>query len=107
MNTKQIQDKLKALSKEEVTLLDELKLARGRKLISCHFCSKRSKVSNLTYIQTHWYTPPHGCMGGDYWNMGEGQYECPHCERINRLYDRKNIEKLKYSFKKVVDIHER
>jgi len=107
MNTKQIQDKLKKLAEEEVALHKELKAAKGRQLIACSLCRKRSKVSNLTYIQTHFYVYPHGCVGGDYWSPNEGQYECPFCKHINRLYDRPKVVSLKGSFKEVVNTHER
>jgi Zn finger protein HypA/HybF involved in hydrogenase expression len=109
MNTKQIQDKLKALSKEEIALHKELRLAMGRQLVKCsnRDCGKRSKVSTLTYIQTHWYVAPHGCTGGDYWNPDEGQFVCPHCDYVNRLYERPDIVKLKGSFKEVINTHER
>lgn len=62
-------------------------------------CGASFKVSSLTYIQTHWYTPPYSCTGGDYWNMGEGQFKCPTCGALNRLYERPEVEKLKHLFK--------
>ena len=107
MNEKQIQDKLHNLSKEKWALYSELRLAQGRRLISCQRCDRKSRVNKLTYIQTYWYVQPHGCTAGDYWNMGEGQYECPKCEFLNRLYDRDDVVNLKASFKEVVETHER
>lgn len=70
-------------------------------------CGQALEIGELEYIQTHWYTPPHGCSGGDYWNLGEGQFVCPHCGHLNRLYDRPEIEGLKRLFKSVVDQYDR
>jgi len=107
MNTKEIQNKLNQLFNEEKVLNEELRKAEGRRLIECEKCGKRSKVSNLTYIQTHFYTLPHGCTDGDYWSQDEGQFICPHCNCINRLYKRPDICKLKDSFKEVVNTYEK
>lgn len=70
-------------------------------------CGAELNVSDLVYIQTHWYTPPSGCTGGDYWNVGEGQFVCPQCGARNRLYERPEVEKLKRYFKSVEDKHGR
>lgn len=47
----------------------------------CSWCGVASPLSAITLIQTHWYTSPHGCTGGDYWNAGERQWECPSCKK--------------------------
>lgn len=70
-------------------------------------CGAKLKISDLVYIQTHWYTPPSGCTDGDYWNSGEGQFECPKCEKLNRLYERPEVEKLRQYFKEVRNTYER
>lgn len=70
-------------------------------------CGQALEIGELEYIQTHWYTSPSGCSGGDYWNQGEGQFLCPHCGHRNRLYNKPEIEKLKRLFKSVVDTHDR
>ena len=72
--------------------------------IRCSACGKLSPVKNCTYIQTYWYTLPHGCTGGDYWNLGEGQFLCPNCETRNRLIFKssESIVKNKNEFKQVV-----
>ena len=70
-------------------------------------CGQALEIGELEYIQTHWYTSPHGCSGGDYWNQGEGQFICPHCGHCNRLYDRPEIEDLKHLFKSVIDTYDR
>ena len=69
-------------------------------------CKAAFEIRELEYIQTHWYTHPHGCSGGDYWTQGEGQWICA-CGHRNRLYNRPDIEKMKPLFKSVRDIHER
>ena len=88
---KQIQEKRK------MTLVQCTTSVRGKG------CGMAFPISELDYIQTLWYTRPHGCMGGDYWNHGEGQFVCPSCGRMNRLYDRPDIEKLKHLFKSTTD----
>jgi hypothetical protein len=66
-------------------------------------CGMASVIGDLTYIQTHWYESPHGCMEGDSWHQAEGQWICPHCNHKNRLYDKPEIQKLKSSFKNFVN----
>jgi len=70
-------------------------------------CGAKLAISDLEYIQTHWYTRPDGCNEGDYWNEGEGQFVCPVCGKLNRLYDRPEVAALKTSFKSIKDIHEK
>jgi hypothetical protein len=70
-------------------------------------CGTMLPVKDLTYIQTHWYTEPYGCTGGDYWNQGEGQFTCPVCGALNRLYERPDVVALKSFFKTVVDVYDR
>jgi hypothetical protein len=69
-------------------------------------CGSQFPVSQLTYIQTHWYTPPSGCTEGGYWNRGEGQFICPSCGHMNRLYERPEVESLKQFFAKVEDTYD-
>jgi hypothetical protein len=70
-------------------------------------CGAILPVKELTYIQTHWYTEPSGCTGGDYWNQGEGQFVCPKCGEKNRLYERPAVAALKPYFKNVENRHDR
>lgn len=86
------------------TALDEVKrcealLAMAREavkqinrgaMIRCCKCKKAEPISTQTYIQTHWYTSPHGCNGGDHWNQGEANWICPNCGFKNRFDDRKD-----------------
>lgn len=48
-------------------------------------CKGLFAVKDCEYVQTYWYTDPHGCSGGDYWSPGEGQWICPGCGTRNRL----------------------
>lgn len=98
----------KARLKEEMAAVDKLiAVELGKTLVRCESssagkgCGMAMEVRELTYLQTHWYEPPHGCTGGDYWSPGEGQFVCIHCGVRNRLYNRKPIEALKDHFKGV------
>jgi hypothetical protein len=86
--------KIRKLEKEILKLQAELEKAKKHVLILCFWCGKRTKVKNLTFIQTHWYEEPWGCTGGDNWNPGEGKYICPKCGQENRL-----IEKRTWAYK--------
>jgi len=68
-------------------------------------CGALHAIKELTYIQTHWYTAPHGCTGVDYWNKGEGQFICPSCGHRNRLYASPDVQKMKHHFKAVEDTY--
>lgn len=68
-------------------------------------CGALHAIKDLTYIQTHWYTRPHGCSGGDYWNQGEGQFICPSCGHRNRLYATPEVQKMKRHFKSIEDTY--
>lgn len=98
-------------------LLEEIKIEKTKIMLVCFKCKRRNQVGKLTYLQTHWYTEPHGCTGGDYWSSGEGQYICPKCRHVNRLYTasyyskekNKEIQRildLQYSFKETKDIYD-
>lgn len=88
----------------------EQRIKAAKKLIEidCVFCKTLHKIGELTYIQTHWYTPPRGCTEGDYWNEGEGEFKCPACGQLNRMtYRKPEFEKLKYSFKDIEKTYDR
>lgn len=94
--------------------VDEAKLdvikAVGNSFITCRHCGKRSQVKNIVLIQTHWYTRPWGCNGGDYWNVGEKQFGCPKCKRRNRDYNNprfKDFAKYREAFASQIDEHKR
>jgi hypothetical protein len=63
-------------------------------------CGRKFKVKDLTYIQTLYYRD-------DDWHEGEGQFKCPHCGVINRLYNRLHIYDLKEYFKEVEKKYDR
>jgi hypothetical protein len=79
----------------------EISERKSQTLVRCA-CRLAFEVRELEYIQTQFYVAPHGCTGGDYWKNGEGQWRCPDCDHINRLYDKPDIEALKGLFKSVV-----
>lgn len=66
--------------------------ARARKRIRCASCKDSHAINQLDAIQTHWYTSPHGCMGGDYWNAGEIHFICPNTGVRNRILFHGNID---------------
>lgn len=70
-------------------------------------CGGEHEIGSLVYIQTHHYVSPHGCTGGDYWLQDEGQWRCPSCGHLNRLYDSPDVQELKSHFKSVENRHDR
>ena len=76
-------------------------------LVGCQYCGDHLPVTNLIYIQSHWYTSPYSCNGGDYWNIGEGGFKCTLCSQHNRLYQRPEVMELKRYFKSVEDRYDR
>lgn len=71
------------IDKIDVTL-DKLK---GNRTLPCH-CGKNHKIKDLTLLVDYWYTSPHGCTGGDYYNEGEKAFVCPDNPHLkNRLFD--------------------
>jgi hypothetical protein len=68
-------------------------------------CKRLSKISKIGYIQTHWYTAPYSCAAGDYWNAGEGRFNCPKCGVLNRLYERPAVEKMIDKFKNIINTY--
>ncbi len=99
MKLEEIEKRLEKVELERQGLRAEQAEALGRKFVTCTTnvaykgdgCGKKSQIRNLVYIQTHYYVSPYSCSGGDYWNEGEGQFDCPKCGYRNRLYDRPEI----------------
>lgn len=81
----EILSELARLSVREDELNSRLDKQRSLLTIKCVSCGKNHAIADLTAIQTHWYTEPNGCTGGDYWNTGEIQFICPKTEVRNRL----------------------
>ena len=114
-----IKGKIKKLNERSTTLHAAANEAVKKTLITClgwsvgggggdwSGCGAQFPVSQLTYIQTHWYTPQSGGTDGDYWNSGEGQFICPACGHKNRLYERPEVDTLKKFFAKVEDTYDR
>lgn len=102
-----VRDNLKSLE-------NELSALKKKTLVRCQVhndhigsaCGRALEIGTLVYIQTLWYTQPHGCTDGDYWNLGEGQFVCPHCGHVNRLYDRTEIQDNRHLFLGIVSCHE-
>ena len=67
-------------------------------LVRCTACGLGYEIKDLTFIQTHWYNR-------DYWASGEGQWKCS-CDKVNRLYGRPDLMRLKHLFKNVVDTYD-
>lgn len=77
-------------------------------LIQCE-CGNTQKVKDSVFYQTHWYTPPCGCSGGDYWNLGEGRVICSSCGlmiRLNFACEELQNYDWKKAFEKVEDVYE-
>lgn len=71
------------------TLVAAREALRANKSITCACCGRKTQLSKLTLLQTHWYESPYSCTGGDYWHRGERQYVCPKCGETNRGLDHK------------------
>jgi hypothetical protein len=69
---------------EHTTLLREV---RANRLLECPHCNKRSPISKWGVIRDHSYTPPRGCMEGDYWSFSnEYHILCPKCQGMGRVW---------------------
>jgi len=78
-------DQLAGLHQQEGKILAKTDTGNKNRKIKCGSCEDFHEIGSLTAIQTHWYTSPHGCTGGDYWNEGELQFICPETNVKNRL----------------------
>lgn len=82
----------------------EIKNVLSQTIVKCDKCKKEYQIKDLTYLQTMWYESPYSCTGGDTWHYGEGQWKCE-CGEINRLYNKKEIEKLSSLFKNIEKVY--
>jgi len=113
--------KVKGPTLKEVKAAEEIikrheeaaKKATGETLVQCvdqtatgKGCNKWFPINTLEYIQTHWYVSPSGCTDGDYWKRGEGQWKCPSCGKINRLYCTPEVTNMRASFRCVKDVYQ-
>jgi hypothetical protein len=78
----------------------------GRTLVKCVCCSVATPIKDIDYIQTHYYTSPHGCSGGDYWNEGSGKMVCPNCNTI-LMFLGDEYDGVKYHFKRIIDEYDK
>ncbi len=113
MTRRQIENEIERVQGELAELRALLNEAHSRRKLRCGHgesghgrgCGRLLPVATLTYYQTHWYTHPYGCTGGNYWTPGEGKFECPHCGAENRSCNRPEIVELKRFFKAVVKVY--
>lgn len=76
-------------------------------MFKCAACLALTPISEMEYIQTHLYTAPRGCTGGDYWSRGEGMIPCPKCGVENRTHFSPGLADLKEFFGLQSDHHKR
>ncbi len=104
MKLEEIEKRLEVVETQRQELRAAQAEALSRKYVTCtnncygKGCGKKSRIGNLVYIQTHYYVSPYSCSGGDYWNEGEGQFDCPKCGHRNRMYDRPEVMELDLYF---------
>ncbi len=104
----QVEDCREALKSAEENLV----VTVSESFITCLHCKEKTKVKNLTRIQTHWYERPYSCTGGDQWHAGEVVYDCPKCGKRNRDYFNERLKefsqwKYKGAFANCTDEHKR
>jgi hypothetical protein len=79
-----------ALYASERARIVEAKVSIARRyVIGCVHCHGQSVLRRWFFVQKFWYTPPSGCIGGDYWNKTETaqcDIACPLCRVCNYLY---------------------
>lgn len=100
--SKRLEEALQVVAEENVKYEKSL----GNKRFLCG-CGKMHAIKTCDAIQSHYYTPPSGCTGGDYWNTGEIYIICPLTKQRNRLLyksywevDYENREKYAYNAEK-------
>ncbi len=80
-----LEERLTKIRDEEHKILIAIDERNKKMTIECGSCNNPHEIGVLKAIQTHWYTEPHGCTGGDYWKQGELQFVCPKTGIVNRL----------------------
>ena len=95
-----LEKQLVLLRKKEKEILNKIKENTSRMKFLCG-CRKMHSIKDCEAIQTHWYTEPYSCAGGDYWNIGEVHILCPDKGKRNRiLFESYEIP---YSYRDVYD----
>jgi hypothetical protein len=111
--------KLKSIREERQKLVDRIakldalenKLLSQKTIRCCDSnygkgCGAKTKIKNITYIQTLYYVDE---AYNEHWENGEGQFDCPKCGLRNRLIDifgqkgREKFCELKYLFKNIIE----
>jgi len=82
---------------------EAIRVQKASALFKCARCEETTPISQMEYIQSHWYTTPHGCTGGDYWTPGEGYALCPECGIEHRTHFSPGLADLKEYFGKQSD----
>jgi len=82
--SKKLLSKLAVAAKNLQRVEDALNKHRKNHKIQCS-CGKAHRIGDLELIITHWYVAPRGYTGGDYWEEGEWEFECPKTGETERL----------------------
>lgn len=80
-----LEETLEQIHEKEKRILGKIEKRNQNRNIKCMSCNKLHVIGSLDLIQTHWYTSPYGCTGGDHWNSGELQFICPTTNIRNRI----------------------
>ena len=108
-----LRNRLAEAEKKAQNLRSELDAALGYTEVECRGryrqkgCGRRTPIRELVYIQTYWYVSPYSCSGGDYWNPGHGEFDCPHCGARNHLDHHPEVQKMQHLFLGVTDSYDR
>lgn len=95
-------EQIKALDTQIAELTAQREALQKQRRVTCVFCKAQHAIGDLVYNQTH--------TGGDYWKEGEGQFDCPSCQRTNRMLDfhgHEELPKLKWYFREVIKTYPR
>lgn len=80
-----LEDSIQLLENKKDKILKKIEKRNQNRKIKCESCKEMHIIGSLNAIQTHWYTSPYGCTGGDHWNSGELQFICPTTNIRNRI----------------------
>jgi hypothetical protein len=103
------EEEIKAAKKVLENVKKAKEKQRAKTKIKCGKCGSSHRIKDLDLVQTHWYTEPYGCTGGDYWSEGECQVICPDCNTRNRLnFNCKKLQSSDYTslFRNVFSFYE-
>ena len=66
-------------------------------------CGQYMPIKDIPLIQRHWYTSPRGCSGGDYWNIGALEAQCPLCNHRTEIKEDSPYMTYKKLFKSITN----